>query len=253
MQFKAIIAASLIAVVAAETGKLGDAAKTLDNPSGKTYEAKFDGSKGVSGTFTFTAGSDGKGVTVKVNVEGFKGETGPFGYHIHDQPVPAGGNCTGTLAHLDPYQRGQATPCDKSKPETCEVGDLSGKHSKISGESSSFSDSYTDLYISTKEGIGAFVGNRSVVIHRSDEKKTRLACANIQLAGNATDSAVPMSTSTATPGSGSSNSTSSSNTTKPVPDSPAKTDDNAEGSASSFGFSSILAFGGLVAGLVMAL
>lgn len=250
MQFKAIIAASLIAVVAAETGKLGDAAKTLDNPSGKTYEAKFDGSKGVTGTFTFTAGSDGKGVAVKVNVDGFKGETGPFGYHIHDQPVPAGGNCTGTLAHLDPYQRGQATACDKSKPETCEVGDLAGKHSKISG--ATFTDSYTDHYISTKEGIGAFIGNRSIVIHRSDEKKTRLACANIELVGSSTGA--PMSTSTATPGSGSSNnSTSSSNSTKPAPDSPAKTDDDAEGSASTFGFSSMLAVSGLVAGLIMAL
>ena len=25
----------------------------------------------------------------------------PLVYHIHDQPVPSDGNCTGTLAHLD--------------------------------------------------------------------------------------------------------------------------------------------------------
>lgn len=49
-------------------------------------------------------------------------------FHLHDSPVPADGNCTKTLAHLDPYKRGQATPCDKANPQTCEVGDLSGKH-----------------------------------------------------------------------------------------------------------------------------
>jgi Cu/Zn superoxide dismutase len=80
---------------------------------------------------TFVAGKDGKGVDITVTLTGFKNETGPFGYHIHDQPVPADGNCTGTKAHLDPYQRGQATPCDNKKPETCEVGDLAGKYGKI--------------------------------------------------------------------------------------------------------------------------
>ena len=59
------------------------------------------------------------------------GQQGPFGYHIHDQPVPKDGNCNATLAHLDPYGRGPTPPCDSAKPETCEVGDLSGKHGKI--------------------------------------------------------------------------------------------------------------------------
>lgn len=57
------------------------------------------------------------------------------GYHLHDQPVPPDGNCSSTLAHLDLYQRGQATACDMAAPETCEVGDLSGKHGKIDGPS----------------------------------------------------------------------------------------------------------------------
>lgn len=52
-------------------------------------------------------------------------------YHIHDAPVPADGNCTGTLAHLDPTQRGEQPPCDSTKPQTCQVGDLAGKHGKI--------------------------------------------------------------------------------------------------------------------------
>jgi len=52
-------------------------------------------------------------------------------YHIHDQPVPADGNCTKTLAHLDPTQRGEIPPCDPTTPEECQVGDLAGKHGNI--------------------------------------------------------------------------------------------------------------------------
>jgi hypothetical protein len=43
-------------------------------------------------------------------------------------PVEADGNCTKTLAHLDPFIRGEVTPCMKERPETCQVGDLAGKH-----------------------------------------------------------------------------------------------------------------------------
>jgi len=52
-------------------------------------------------------------------------------YHIHEKPVPADGNCTGTGAHLDPYKRGEVPICDASKPETCQTGDLSGKYGNI--------------------------------------------------------------------------------------------------------------------------
>lgn len=52
-------------------------------------------------------------------------------YHIHVLPVPANGNCTETLGHLDPYKRGEIPPCDNTQPQTCQVGDLSGKHGNI--------------------------------------------------------------------------------------------------------------------------
>ena len=58
-------------------------------------------------------------------------------YHIHAYPVPSDGNCTGTLAHLDPYIRGDTPPCDPEEPQTCEVGDLSGKHGTINSTSAS--------------------------------------------------------------------------------------------------------------------
>ncbi|KAL7272337.1 hypothetical protein RUND412_004857 [Rhizina undulata] len=184
MHYKTLFVSSLLAVVASAqsvtTGALGNAAVVTDNPIGKTYVATFPSNGTVSGTVSFTASSNGTGVEVTVDLSGFVGIEGPFGYHIHDQPVPASGNCNGTLAHLDPYQRGQEVPCDKAYPATCEVGDLSGKHGAIPNGNGSFIDfhaAYVDLYISTLQGIGAFLGNRSIVIHRPD--KSRIICANI--------------------------------------------------------------------------
>lgn len=98
-------------------------------------------------------------------------------------PVPEDGNCTATLAHLDPFIRGEATPCNPDLPETCQVGDLSGKFGEISTEEDTWETSYVDLYASTLEGIGAFFGNRSIVIHYPN--KTRITCANFeQVEGN---------------------------------------------------------------------
>lgn len=96
-------------------------------------------------------------------------------YHLHDQPVPEDGNCTKTLAHLDPYERGELTPCDPNAPQTCQVGDLSGKHGNITGD---IDATYTDNFASLKEGIGAFFGNRSIVVHFGN--KTRITCANFE-------------------------------------------------------------------------
>jgi hypothetical protein len=100
-------------------------------------------------------------------------------YHIHAYPVPADGNCTGTLAHLDPYIRGETPPCDPSMPATCQVGDLSGKYGTINGTSASLT--YHDPYVSLQPGLGAFFGNRSFVVHYANT--TRLACANFSLVG----------------------------------------------------------------------
>jgi hypothetical protein len=124
-----------------------------------------------------------------------------LGYHIHVAPVPASGNCTGTLAHLDPFIRGEDPKCDPKLPETCQVGDLSGKHGKIpeSASSVSFSSSYLDLYASTEEGIGAFLGNRSFVVHFAN--KTRITCASFKLASS--NSTVILPTGTGSPSSGS--------------------------------------------------
>jgi len=182
-----ILAAAGVSAQGATTGKLGDAAVINDNPSGAVYKATlpdtaftksaFPNGGNVKGAVYALSSPDGTGVIFKVKFSDLPNEGGPFIYHIHDQPVPADGNCTGTLAHLDPYERGEATPCDPLAPQTCQVGDLSGKHGNITGNS--LDATYTDNYASLQEGIGAFFGNRSFVLHFAN--KTRITCANFSV------------------------------------------------------------------------
>jgi hypothetical protein len=162
------------------TGTRGDA-KTFDNPPSAVYWADFS-KTAVSGHIKFISSSDKDGVRVEVDLSKFPGGgVGPFGYHVHDAPVPTDGNCTGTLAHLDPFVRGQKVVCDPKRPQSCEVGDLAGKYGKIpdSVGNSSYVKSYVDPYITLTPGVGSFIGNRSIVIHTLDTK--RYACANITI------------------------------------------------------------------------
>ncbi|KAL7270617.1 Cell surface superoxide dismutase [Cu-Zn] 4 [Rhizina undulata] len=166
-----------------------DAPKITNNPTSKTYVADFGTSKSsvVRGTITFTS-PDGKGVDVAVDLGGFDLPvgSGPFAYHVHVGTVPSDGNCTATGGHLDPYDRGMATACDAAEPETCQVGDLSGKHGKIP-EITGWSNystvnypvvlSYNDAYLALNTADASFIGNRSIVIHNIND--TRIACVNI--------------------------------------------------------------------------
>ena len=134
------------------TGKLGNAAITQNNPQCVTYNATLPSTGSVRGYVAATANANGTGVFFNVYLTGLPSESlGPFCkslyehlpfrlqfsdhacavYHIHDLPVPADGNCTATAAHLDPYIRGEIPPCDNTQPETCQVGDLTGKHGNV--------------------------------------------------------------------------------------------------------------------------
>ena len=134
------------------TGKLGNAAITQNNPQCVTYNATLPSTGSIHGYVAATANANGTGVFFNVYLTGLPSESlGPFRkflsqgldlrprltnntcvvYHIHDQPVPANGNCTATAAHLDPYIRGEIPPCDNTQPETCQVGDLTGKHGNV--------------------------------------------------------------------------------------------------------------------------
>jgi len=196
-------ALSSLALVAAQsdtvpvTGLLGNASVVTDNPLGVTYTATLPNKNTttVRGSVKAVANSNGTGVAFTVAFSGLPSSGGPFLYHIHDQPVPTDGNCTGTLGHLDPTKRGEMPPCDPTLPETCQVGDLSGKYGKVI--SAPFSASFVDPYASTKSGLGAFFGNRSITFHFANT--TRITCANFTLTGNGTSNGTVTPTSPTIP------------------------------------------------------
>ncbi|KAI4161172.1 MAG: hypothetical protein L6R39_000132 [Caloplaca ligustica] len=151
------------------TGKLGNAAVVEGNPVGVTYTATLPntGKSNIRGFVAGTSNANGTGVNFVVNLSGLPDASlGPF-------------------PHQDPYIRGEIPPCDPTQPETCQVGDLAGKHGNIT--TNPFQAAYLDLYLSTAQGPASFFGNRSIVVHTSNT--TRLTCANFTLtSGNSTGS-----------------------------------------------------------------
>jgi hypothetical protein len=112
-------------------------------------------------------------------------------YHVHALPI-TDGNCTTSMGHLDPTNRGELHACELAAPQTCQAGDLAGKHGNVT--SVSFLASYTDLYLSTDPNSPYFFGNKSIVIHSTNT--TRLTCANFAMASNSTTTSGSSSTPT---------------------------------------------------------
>ena len=112
--------------------------------------------------------------------------------------MSADGNCTKTLAHLDPFIRGEDPACNASLPQTCQVGDLSGKYGKVTSDP--FVATYHDLFASTQAGIGSFFGNRSFVFHFAN--KTRISCANFKLISKPDSGSTPSNCTSSAAGTG---------------------------------------------------
>ncbi|KAJ6257237.1 Cell surface Cu-only superoxide dismutase [Drechslerella dactyloides] len=203
----AVAVTAATTVSAQVTGALGNAPVTTGNSADILYEASFSSSNVEMGYLNFTGTSDGVGVLVHVCFKGINAsQPGPYPYHIHgqytshsDDPfaemqmqmhirtckrmnehfvVGPNGNCSATGAHLDPFLRNDTVKCDAGAPETCQVGDLSGKHGDIPAGVYDYCTSYVDKYLSLVPGNVAFIGNsRSVVIHNIN--LTRIGCGNI--------------------------------------------------------------------------
>jgi hypothetical protein len=171
-----------------ETGGLEGTATASSNQPSATYRATmpevqynpFVGST-ISGSIQAVGGADGVDFTVDLSDLPDQAQYGPFAWHIHAMPVPADGNCTATMGHLDPTNRGELVMCDSALPETCQVGDLAGKHGgKIMAEGN-FSTSFSDPYLSVLEGSPGFFGGLAFVLHTGNT--TRITCANFELVG----------------------------------------------------------------------
>ena len=130
----------------------------------------------VSGYIEGVGTANGVRFTVSLGGLPSQAQYGPFNWHIHTMPVPANGNCTATLSHLDPTNRGELIMCEAARPETCQVGDLAGKHGGKIMTPGNFSTSFVDAYLSTQAGTPAFFGGLGFVLHSANT--TRLTCAN---------------------------------------------------------------------------
>ncbi|ODV84240.1 hypothetical protein CANARDRAFT_179210, partial [[Candida] arabinofermentans NRRL YB-2248] len=173
------------------------APEETDSPAGAYAVATFPsgGSSSVEGSVSFSANSNGA-VEVSVDISGLPSEGYPFLYHIHTHTVPSSGNCTAALGHFNPFNA--STPCSKTDGvDTCELGDLSGKWETFN--TSSYSTSYVDPYLSLNTDSEAYIGNLSIVFHYHNT--SRIACANLKYSTNgstATTSASQVSTAGAT-------------------------------------------------------
>ncbi|KAK6865657.1 hypothetical protein PG995_002185 [Apiospora arundinis] len=201
-----------LALVSADgitTGQLGNATAVTNNPVGfsasgtlpdKAFFTAGSLSGNVKGSVSVKSSPDGIGVVYTVKFSNLPKEGGPFPYHIHEKKVPDGGNCTSTGAHLDPTLRGETPVCDKAFPQTCQVGDLSGKYGAITSDP--FEATYTDIFGSVTSGSNASIPDRSFVVHFAN--KTRISCANFKVESSASPSSssapVPVPSSSATTG-----------------------------------------------------
>lgn len=179
---------------------LGGTATMQSNLPLATYRADlpdtmFDPLVGTVIQGSIVAVGTNSGVQFTVNLTGLpdQAQYGPFPYHIHAMSVPADGNCTATMGHLDPTNRGELYMCDTSAPETCQVGDLAGKHGGKITTQDTFTTSFVDPYLSTDPSSDAFFGGLGFVVHTGNT--TRLTCANFVMVdgGNSTS---PNTTST---------------------------------------------------------
>ncbi|EPS36173.1 hypothetical protein H072_10369 [Dactylellina haptotyla CBS 200.50] len=194
--------AALLAVAAgASVVSAADAPETQGNAATTVYEARFSNADVGNAYLNFTGTPDGVGVLVTACFGNIvAAQAGPYPYHIHQMVVPADNNCTATGGHLDPYMRTDEPPCDANAPQTCEVGDLSGKHGKIPLDvnTAMWCTSYVDKFLSLKSDDQAFIGNsRSIVVHNAE--KVRLACGNI-VAAAAGGMGASSANTTTTPG-----------------------------------------------------
>lgn len=144
--------------------------------------AKVAGNFGVSGYFKFVAPRGIEEVKVILSVSGLgtynHGPSGQnFTYHVHTDKVGEGHNCLATKGHLNPNNLPETVICDPKDLSTCEPGDLSGKHGKLSAEgTATVKRSYIDSQLRFTPPQWSMVG-RSVVIH--DSEKNRIACGNV--------------------------------------------------------------------------
>lgn len=110
-------------------------------------------------------------------------------WHIHINTIGSdglvdSGRCMSVQGHYNPYAvdltGNYVSQCSASNPLRCELGDLSGKHGKLSVRAASGimqRDFFTDIDLPLTGDLNIL--GRSIVIHAANSSGARLSCANI--------------------------------------------------------------------------
>ncbi|KAL3470604.1 superoxide dismutase [Aspergillus californicus] len=176
-----------LSVVAQDSGTSTNAPIITDNMPISLYHATLlqKDNTTVYGSISISSRISSSESQIDVFIGGIP-EGGYLNYHIHQYRVPEDGNCYRTGAHLDPYGRGQTPPCVITAPNTCEVGDLSGKHGPaFAPPGETFRASYPDFFLSNNPGEEAYFGDLSWVVHGPGSE--RLTCGNFEQIGGSSD------------------------------------------------------------------
>lgn len=151
---------------------------------------QFDSTNAPYGSVTF----ESKAGLVDISTTLFTTTDFGKGWHVHENPKPANGDCAGTGGHWNPRavnatnNPAYAPKCATS-PADCEVGDLWGRMGALTATLKK-----TDKFVKVT-GPESIIG-KSLVIHKTDG--TRWACCDIK-AGAAPPTPVPTPAPTPTP------------------------------------------------------
>ncbi|XP_072318477.1 uncharacterized protein cusr [Eucyclogobius newberryi] len=109
-------------------------------------------------------------------------------WHVHTFPISSerddsDGRCTTTEGHWNPFEVdtehiSYSTRCNSASPLSCEVGDLSGKHTTMNLGVNAGGVKAKHFFTDVTSWVPGIAG-RSIVIHQAEKAGPRIACANI--------------------------------------------------------------------------
>jgi len=150
-----------------------------DGPAARAHVVSPDSTgHGIVGIFEFYNMRSANTVGVTLTVTGLD-TVMPLvdhAYHIHTHPISSDGNCSSALGHLSPNGIPDKPACNHEMPQTCQEGDLAGKHGLLPAGHNIVQMQFEDAFIKFQPENESILG-RSVVIHGLNG--VRLACGNI--------------------------------------------------------------------------
>ncbi|XP_055013791.1 uncharacterized protein cusr isoform X1 [Boleophthalmus pectinirostris] len=109
-------------------------------------------------------------------------------WHVHTYPIgserdDSDGRCITTEGHWNPFRvdtehMSYNTYCSSASPLSCEVGDLSGKHTTVNLGVNAGAVEAKHFFTDVTSWVPGIVG-RSLVLHQAEKAGPRIACANI--------------------------------------------------------------------------